>query len=171
MISKKADNLWQQMFNEDKDIRKFSYNDKIVVDKNPTDKIYKFSGNKKQAVGELEIKTDKKGVAKIQYNDVFHDKHIIPLEMIINELKEIKKPDINEDTYNQVRKILDKIYICKMLKSEDRDLMDSRKRNSTNVVDVVETNYWKRTNSGIPIEIVDWENIKKQIKEKQKAVK
>ena len=33
LISKKADNLWQQMFNEDKDIRKFSYNDKIIVDK------------------------------------------------------------------------------------------------------------------------------------------
>ena len=102
-------------------------------------------------------------VSKIQYNDVFHDEHIIPLEMIINELKEIKKPDINEDTYNQVRKILDKIYICKMLKSEDRDLLDSRKRKSTDVIEVVEYNYLQRTKSGNPIEIVDWENIKKQI--------
>ena len=91
--------------------------------------------------------------------------------MIINELKEIENPEINEETYKKLKEILDKIYICKMLKSEDRDLMDSRKRNSIDVVDVVETNYWKRTNSGIPIEIVDWENIKKQIKEKQKAVK
>ena len=181
LISEKAKNLWNQLFDENqivekkkgkekvqKIIRNFSYNDKITVDKKPNVKIDRFSGNKKTLEKDgLEIEENQ----KIQYNDIFHDEHIIPLEMIINELKEIENPEINEETYKKLKEILDKIYICKMLKSEDRDLMDSRKRNSTNVVEVVEINYWTRTNSGVPIEIVDWENIKRQIKEKQKVVK
>ena len=181
LISEKAKNLWIQLFDEnqmvekkkgkekvEKIIRNFSYDDKITVDKKPNVNIDRFSGNKKTPEKDgLEIEENQ----KIQYNDIFHDEHIIPLEMIINELKEIENPEINEETYKKLKEILDKIYICKMLKSEDRDLMDSRKRNSTNVVKVVEINYGTRTNSGVPIKIVDWEKIKKQIEEKQKAVK
>ena len=54
--------------------------------------------------------------------------------------------------------LLDKIYICKMLKEEDRNIVAKRKR-SSNIVEVVENDY-KNTKNGIPIEIVDWETLK-----------
>lgn len=181
LISKKAKEMWSNLFDENKtekikgknvrkDIRNFSYNNKITLDKDYQGKIYKYSGNKKEP-GEYKFNIDKNGRKKIQFNDVFHDEHIIPIKMIIEELKKINNPEFNDKTYNEVEKILDKIYICKMLKSEDRNLLNSRNREFTDVIKVVEKYYWTRTKNGKPIEIDNWENLKNKILESRNAVK
>lgn len=87
---------------------------------------------------------------KFVFHKVFHEEHIVPINMIINELKEL-----DELTYTNVLNVLDKIYICKMLKQEDEKLNDKgykRKRSSTNFQDIINNEYkdaginviWKR---------------------------
>lgn len=182
LISKKAKEMWLNLFDENKtenrkgenvfkNIKNFTYNDKITLDKDYQGRIDKYSGSKKEPVGEYKFDRGKDGKKRIQYNDVFHDEHIIPIKMIIEELKKINNPEFNDKTYNEVEKILDKIYICKMLKSEDRSLLDARKRKSTDVIEVIEENYWKRTNNKTRIEIDDWENIKNKIIKNRNAGK
>ena len=57
------------------------------------------------------------------FRDVFHDEHMIPISLIIDEL--VSLPNTNEDS---VKAILGNIYICRILKSEDRTLPIKYKR-------------------------------------------
>ena len=169
-ISVKAQELWDILFN-DKNIMNYEYNDKIEVDNQPNDNviIWKFSGSSNTPQDTYEVLAGQ----KIQYNDIFHDEHVVPIDDIIEELVKIENVDYNEETYKKVAIVLDKIYICKMLKSEDRRIFEPKKRKTIDVIKIVEKNYKQamtRYFRGIeisgPIEIVDWEKIKKQIEEK-----
>ncbi len=69
----------------------------------------------------MEIKLEK-GDTFI-FRDVFHDEHIVPVNMIIKELVKLQEPN-----YSNVKEILDKIYVCRMLKTEDRNIKNKSKR-------------------------------------------
>lgn len=69
------------------------------------------------------------------YREVFHDEHIIPINVIINEL--LKLSNLN---YQTVVEILSKISVCKMLKTEDRSIYNARKR-VFDVNEIIETTY------------------------------
>ncbi len=54
------------------------------------------------------------------YRDIFHDEHIVAITDIINEFIRLEHNNQLNDT--TIRETLDKIYICKMLKEEDRKI-------------------------------------------------
>lgn len=113
-VSKKADALWKQITTE-KDIKKFFYHDKIKKDTDGSVTIYEYKGSKKVPVDENGRVLEKGDC--FTYNDVFTDEHIVTISDIIAALTDLPVWD-----YAFVKGVLDKIYICKMLKSEDRSI-------------------------------------------------
>ncbi len=143
LVSKKAQELWNQIA-EEKDIKRFTYRQTFTAKIDI--KVDMYFGAKKDGV----LTSVKKG-QKVVWNNIFHDEHTIPIKIIIKELCMLE-----DLSYENVSKILDKIYICKMLKEEDRKIIQKSDRPS-NVIEVVEKIY----NS--TIEIYNWSKIKKTI--------
>lgn len=145
LVSKKAQELWTEITNESS-IKKFSYRNSVVAKTNKKINTYKGASS----IPELsEIRINEKFV----WNDIFHDEHTIPISVIIKELCNLKELD-----YESVGKVLDKIYICKMLKEEDRKIIQKHDRPAS-VIEVVEKIYNPN------IEICNWDEIQKGIKE------
>lgn len=71
------------------------------------------------------------------FREVFHDDHIIPMNMIVKQLLELE--DLNR---SNVMDIIKNISICRMLKSEDRRIKEKRKR-TFNELEIVEKLYSK----------------------------
>lgn len=115
-ISKEAKAKWKTLSNED--IWKYTHRNIVKCSAKNEVEIKIFNGNKK----EPEVKKIKLG-EKFIFNDVFHDEHIIPVNIIIKELLKIEKL-----SYKNVEEVLDKIYICRMLKEEDRSIEEKSKR-------------------------------------------
>ena len=143
-ISEEALNYWNSITNDD--ITKFNYTDKFTL-KTPLNEIYK-GANKSPQTLDKPIEAGR----KIEFRKVFHEEHIIPVDNIIKMLLAL---DENDLTYNNVKKILDNIYICKMLKSENTTLSHKR---PNDVIEIVDTIYASKN-----INIVNWENIKKRL--------
>lgn len=143
LVSKKAQEVWNQIAVEE-DIKRFNYRNtftaKIDVE------INMYFGAKKD--GE---KTLIKQGQKVIWNNIFHDEHTIPINVIIKELCSLETLN-----YANVSKVLDKIYICKMLKEEDRNIKEKRNR-SSNIIEVVEKVYYPN------IEICDWDITKNNL--------
>ena len=117
-ISQKALALWGQITNQS--IWNFSYQDKILCEnsKEIAVKCYKGASSKHS------IKNLKPG-DRFTFKDVFHDEHIIPINVIIKELKSLP-----EYTYTAIENTLDKIKVCRMLKEEDRKIKEKSRRPS-----------------------------------------
>ena len=109
-ISKSAQNKWKTLSNED--VWKYTHRNIVKCSAKNEVEIKKFKNNGREATVQ-KIKTGEKFV----FNDVFHDEHIIPVKIIIEELLKIEKL-----SYSNVEEVLDKIYICRMLKEEDRSI-------------------------------------------------
>lgn len=130
-ISEKAFELWSKIRNDD--ILNYSYRNKVI--KNTADIVFidKYSGsNKVPYAKDLELK---KGDSFI-YNDVFIDEHIVTVHDVIDELLNLEKYD-----YFSIKQVLDKIYICKMLKDEDHKIVGKKKR-SLDYREVIAFNYY-----------------------------
>ena len=115
-ISKKAKILWNKLSN--KNI--IHSHNKLVECKNtePIEvKIYKGAENK------YELKTLNYG-DKFKFNSIFHEEHIIPISVIIENLCKL-----NQLNYENIENILDKISICKILKEEDKILNKNHLKN------------------------------------------
>lgn len=73
------------------------------------------------------------------YRQVFHDEHIVCIGDVIDKLISLKGDELNE---NNIVEILNSIYICKMLKEEDRNNVTKRSgRGSLNYKDVIKKFY------------------------------
>ena len=149
LVSKKAQELWDKIAVET-DIKRFDYR-KTFTSKVNT-KIEMYFGAKKDGV----LKSIKEN-QKVVWNNIFHDEHTVPINVIIKELCLLEKLN-----YENVSNVLNKIYICKMLKEEDRKIKQKSDR-SSNVIEVVENDY-KNKDDGEPIQIHNWENIKTNIR-------
>lgn len=128
-VSEKAKELWDKISTDNM----FNYEYKNEVTKNVPGEVLinKYSGNEKKARKAEVLKYGQ----KFTYNDVFTDEHIVPVNNIIDELL-----NLSILSYNEIEKVLDKIYICKMLKSEDRAIKNQRNR-STDYREVVVFDY------------------------------
>ena len=114
-ISKAAFDVWTAI--SDSDIQNYSYRDKVKCTKGPADvKVYKGASSKYE---EVTLSCDNTFV----FNDVFHDEHIIPINVVIKELR-----GLTDYNYKSVSEILNKICICRMLKEEDRRIKEKSKR-------------------------------------------
>lgn len=109
-VSKNAADKWKQISN--KDIFEYYYRMTVYCENKEEIVIHKYKGSGK-AFDELRIKSGDKFV----YRDVFHDEHMIPVSDIIERLLALDEPN-----YENVGEILNSIYICKMLKDEDKKL-------------------------------------------------
>ena len=136
LISKKAQELWEKIAVEP-NIKRFNYRNTFTAKVNIDIDMY--YGAKKEGV----LTSVKKG-QKVIWNKIFHDEHTIPVNIIIKELC-----SLDNLNYESVLKVLDKIYICKMLKEEDRKIIQKSDRPS-NVIEVVEKIY------NPTIEIYNW---------------
>ena len=113
-VSDAAQELWHQL--TDEDIWKYNYQDKVLVPEENKDFIVKkYKGASKTA-------KDKEGKAvgnSFIFREVFHDEHIIPIAVIIDELLKLKDGEI---TPEKIAQIIDKICICRITKEEDRKI-------------------------------------------------
>ena len=132
LLSKAAKKMWDSI--TDEPITNFYYREKVVA-KFDGAIINEFKGADKFP---YRTRTLKAGDSFI-YNDVFHQEHLIPIKVIIDELIAL---DDEELDYEHVNDILSKMYICRILKTEDRKI-DSKYNRSSNKNDVISNVYKK----------------------------
>ncbi len=116
-ISENAEFLWENVSTEN--IWNYYYRKYVKCENDVPVSIQEFTGN---ANTPRKIREVKKGDGFI-FRDVFHDEHMIPISKIIEKLVSLPEP-----SYDNVKSILDSIYICRLLKSEDRILPIKYKR-------------------------------------------
>ena len=143
-ISVAADKLWNEVTDGKEEIKNYHYTMQVPVHRNCKLDLYKGASNTPEK-GKPHKPND-----KFQYRQVFHDEHIIPIEIIIEKL--ISLDNVNGDS---VQEILNNIYMCRMLKRENAGLTHKR---PFSVVKTIEEIYIPKG-----IEIVDWEKIKNKI--------
>lgn len=139
-VSKKAQKLWDKISTES--IFDYSYRDTVTKNIEEEVTIEKYRGGE----GTPYLVTTISYGDKFIYKDVFTDEHIVTVSDIIDALLELPKYD-----YNSIKNILDKIYICKMLKSEDRAIENKNKR-SLDYREVIGTDYIR---AGIELTTLD----------------
>ena len=84
------------------------------------------------------------------FNDVFTDEHIVTVNEIIKELINLPKCD-----YLSIKSVLDKIYICKVLKEEDRNIKNQINRSSLDYREIIAFDY---NEAGIKVKDFDLKN-------------
>jgi len=129
--SEKAMVLWKSLTSCD--IMNFSFQDRVPCDKANKVIVKEYKGNSKTYT-EREITLGQ----VISYRAVFHDEHIVPVNIIIEQLCKIETI-----TYDSVKAVLDKIRICKMLKEEDKVIVNRSKR-PLDYIDSIRQNYTPR---------------------------
>lgn len=154
-ISKKAFELWSKISSDS--ILKYTYRNKII--KNIPGIVYidKYKGSEKLAYekGCLLDKGD-----SFIYNDVFTDEHVVTVSNIIEELLKLTKIDDIS-----IKSVLDKIYICKMLKEEDRCIKNKNRR-SLDYREVIAEDYF---DVGIKLQNFDLKNTLETLIEEYKT--
>lgn len=113
-VSKAAMELWNELTSSD--IRNFWYREAVKCDRLEGEKILpRYVGSKS------EPEVDKPIIlhhdSTFCFRDVFHGDHVVPVSLILDEL--VKLDCI---TIENVQAILDKMHVCRILKSEDRQL-------------------------------------------------
>ncbi len=117
-ISEKAGALWKVLTTQD--IMKFSYHDQVQCDRANGILVKEYVGNSVSFTTRSINKDD-----VITYRSVFHDEHIVPINIIQKELYALKTLD-----FDSVKSVLNKIRICKMLKEEDKNTVNKNNRSS-----------------------------------------
>lgn len=120
LVSKKAKELWEQL--STKSIFDYRYKDQIKKDTDGETTISLYRGAEKNPYSK---KTISKGDT-FTYKDVFTDEHTITVSDIIKGLSVLEDPNPE-----YVKEILDKVYICKMLKAEDRSIQAKKHRGTS----------------------------------------
>ena len=128
-VSEKALALWNSISSNS--IFDYTYRDTVTKDIPGIVTIYKFRGGEGTPKESAQISIGDKFIFK----DVFTDEHIVTVSNIIDELLNLEEYD-----YTSISEILDKLYICKMLKSEDRAIT-SKKNRSTDYRRVIINDY------------------------------
>ena len=130
-VSEKAKKLWDTISSDS--IFNYTYRDNVIKDVEGEVVIEKFRGGEGKPYATSKIKRGDSFVFK----DVFTDEHIVTVSNIIDELLSLP-----EYSYESIEIVLNKIYICKMLKREDRSIQ-SKKNRSTDYREVVVSEYDK----------------------------
>ncbi len=152
-VSKEAFKTWSKISTDS--IFNYTYRDKVtkntydfvLVDKYKGSEKYPHETNYALSYGESFI-----------FNEVFIDEHVVPVNVLIKEL--INLPILD---YNSVKRVLDKLSICKLLKKEDRKIKNKSFR-SSNYEEVIYSDYLE---AGIMIKDFDYKKndiIKNNIK-------
>lgn len=147
LVSVAAAKLWKEV--TDEEMNKYNYTMRVPVHREKYLELYK--GAEKTPF----YKRVHKEGETFQYRQVFHDEHIIPIADIIEKLI-----DLDDLSYENVRNILNNIYMCRILKCENIRLNNgNRNKREWSVRKTIEEIYKGKHD----IEIVNWEEIKKKL--------
>ena len=117
LVSNSTLELWNKLGLDINDIYNCEWKKKIISN-NDNVIVYEYNGASKTPK-DIKGRTLMKG-DYFEYRAVFHDEHIIPINVIINGLKELAiKKELTDD---KIKELIDKIYICKLTKEEDRKI-------------------------------------------------
>lgn len=116
LVSVKAKELWSKITSEP--INHYGYQSPVIYEGSTPITLDLYRGNENTFTSKTFSHGD-----SFAYRAVFHDDHIVPLKIIIEQLLAL-----NEITYESVENVLNGIYICRMLKSEDRSLNNKSSR-------------------------------------------
>ena len=148
-VSVAADNLWKEITDGKEEMENYHYTMGVPVHKEKYLELYK--GAAKTPFNKGVFKEGN----KFQYRQVFHDEHVIPIADVIEKL--IALDDLN---YENVKSVLNNIYMCRMLKSENIELnKGNRNKREWDVKKTIEEIYKEKHH----IEIVGWEEIKNKL--------
>ena len=129
-VSEKAFELWSKISTDS--IFNYTYRDKVKKNVNGSILVDKYKGGEKfPHKKDCEIKCGE----TLIFNDIFIDEHVVPINIIIKNLLELQNLD-----YVSVKNVLDKISICKLLKEEDRRIVNKSNR-SIDYKEVFNTDY------------------------------
>ena len=131
LVSKRAQEKWNSLMG-DEDINKYYYRENVKV---------KFDGFIEEYKGANKKPNDGRIIEKGQsfiFRDLFHLEHVVPISVIIEEL--CKLYDNGKLNYENVDKVVKSIYVCRMLKEEDRQITEKFNR-PANKDEVIETIY------------------------------
>ena len=131
IISVAAQKKWNDI--AEGNICDYFYQDRVKAKKDLFDLPY-YIGNANEQSGTW---NRKKGQT-FSYRSVFHDEHIVPVETIEKDLLKLENP-----TSEEVKDILSKIYVCKMLKEEDKKIPQKYNRGSDDYLEIIKTCYQK----------------------------
>lgn len=137
-VSEKAKALWDSLSSSC--VFDYGYRDRVVTDKVTVPfTLNKYKGaSRTPAAGALNVAPN----GSITFNDVFHIDHMIPVYEIFKEL--IALTTLNE---NNVKRVLDSMHLCWILKEEDKKL--GRTANREGGFDAIRDTLYK--NAGITI--------------------
>jgi len=152
LISVKAQELWNKI--TDENMANHHYNTKVKC----KNKMLPIQLNSYNGASSTPTVITLSAGSTFRYREIFHDDHIIPISKILHKLTWIDLSD-KEKAFDEIVNVLDMIYICRMLKDEDRSIYNRVSR-PRNIIHIVEKQYKDRS-TGSRIEIVDWENIKR----------
>ena len=124
-MSKAAILKWKEL--SDEPTFNYWYTQTVKVKNGPVT-LGKYIGNSKKPIID-------ENCYSFKLREVFHDEHMVTINNIIDELLELDNPN-----YNNVHEILNKIYICRILKEEDRNIK-SKSNRSTNIEEVIKQDY------------------------------
>lgn len=136
LLSKAAKEKWEQLNPSGKKgslITNYYYHEKLKAHCNEQVKVKCYKGAETK-----EYKTEIKNGEVFIFRDVFHYEHTIPISAIIKEL--LKVDEKNNLNYDSVSRVLNKMYICRMLKEEDRNI-DEKYDRSIELEEVLEKVY------------------------------
>lgn len=149
-VSKMALELWNKLKVDDS-IFKYSYQKPIYYKNEEPVSVKKYVGASSTPYWEGDIKFTKKG-DYFRFRQVFHIEHIVPINVILEELLEIDLSKDKDEVYKKLDEILNKIYVCYITKKEDKELNKVAKtKRSDNYLEVISKDY---KNAGI--EIAEW---------------
>ena len=120
LITKEAKALWDKI--TDEPITNYYYREEITA-KFDGAFVQEYKGAQKDQYRQRTLQAGDKFI----YKDIFHHEHVIPVIVIIRQLKELKDEELD---YEHVYPILENMYICRMLKSEDREIKNKYNRPS-----------------------------------------
>lgn len=115
-LSKGAKDLWDKL--STKDILDYHYTETVVCDKlSKTIKCNSYKGASKTG----ESLSLSKG-SKFVFRKIFHEDHIVPVSLIWETMRD------NPMDKQSLKKLLDKMHICYLLKDEDRRIPTTKGR-------------------------------------------
>ena len=152
-VSKKAQELWSKLSTDS--IFNYAYRDKVIKNVDGDVLVDKYRGSERKPYESERLSRGN----SFTFNDVFTDEHIVTVSNIRDEL--LALPEYN---YASIGKILDKIYICKILKSEDHAIANKKNR-PTDYREVIVFDY---KNAGIDVVGFDYKTeLETMIEEKK----
>ncbi len=112
-VSERAFNRWNDLTSQC--IKDCHYRDKVICDRLTGSKKYDlFKGA--SGTGCPTTLTTK---STFLFREMFHEDHVIPVSVILEELKKIKNTTIGE---NDIKALLNEMHLCVLLKEEDRNI-------------------------------------------------